>query len=354
MRVLMLGLLLVATSCVERTVTAIDDPEVPPDTDDPQGGVKNPFAGLGNVEGRICGPNGASWVGGADVWIEQPDQIVRAMTDVEGHFVLLGVNPGIHTVRVQKGSFGLQFEVEVFEDRTTKLPEEECLEQGDLRFAVVTGEYDQIERILDRMSLEYDLVPGIATDAHVQFLKNGEDLAKYDILFLNCGMNRVWWDNVADRNIIAENIRTFVRNGGSVYTSDMTYAVLEEAYPDSIDFLGHDDELFHPNQLLGPVRFTASIVDDELERAMGSADVTLTYEGEGLYAAGDRVGTATPLITGTFPRYDRDTGQYYNHPGVLAAREDQGAGRIIFTSFHNEAQDPTDMDPLLEALVLTL
>lgn len=354
MRILLLGLLLTATSCNDRNVTAIEDPEIPEDTDDPEGGVKNPFEGLGHVQGRICGPDGESWVGGADVWIEQPTEVVRAMTDVEGKFALLGVSPGIHLVRVQKGSFKLEFQVEVFADRTTTLPEEECLEQGDLRFAVVTGEYDQIERILDRMSLEYDLVPGVATDAHVQFLKNGEDLAKYDILFLNCGMNRVWWDNVRDRDIIAENIRTFVRNGGSVYTSDMTYAVLEEAYPESIDFLGHDDELFHPNQLLGPVQFTADIVNDELERALGSDTVTVTYEGEGLYAAGDTVGTAIPLITGTFPRYDRETGQMSNHTGVLAAREHQGAGRIIFTSFHNEAQDPTDMDPLLEALVLTL
>jgi len=345
--------LLLPTSCnMVGGLTAITDPEVPDETDPGGGATTDPYKDQGHVAGRICGTNGNSWVGGATVWIEEPTgRIVNAYTNVEGRFTLLGVTPGIHTVRVRKGSFQRQFPVEVFPNLTTDLPEDECLEQGELRLAVITGEFDQIERILDRMELEYDLFNGLTATEHVDFLLDPDAMAEFDIIFLNCGMDPVWWEL---REPIGENVRGFLEGGGSIYTSDMTYAVMEQAYPDAIDFMGRDDVLFDPNRLLGIATVSGAVVDKELERALGSDRVIVEYESEGLYAAGQEVGTATELIVAEFNAYDRDRGTTFWNTGVLAARQDVGAGRIIFTSFHNEAQQPTAMDPLLEALVLTL
>ncbi|MFK7929618.1 MAG: carboxypeptidase-like regulatory domain-containing protein [Myxococcota bacterium] len=354
MRLFLLPLLLAPASCImDGGLNDLTEVESPLDPEEPGGGVAtDPFKDMGHVTGRICGTNGSSWVGGATVWIEEPTgKIVNAFTNVDGEFALLGVTPGIHTVRVMKGSFNRVFQVEVFANITTALPVDECLEQGDLRLAVVTGEFDRIQDILGRMDLEYDLVKGLESTDHVDFLLDLEAMSRYDILFLNCGMDEVWWDL---KDPIGQNIRSYLEGGGSVYTSDMTYAVMEAAYPDAMDFVGRDDILFHPNQLVGAAVVTGNVVDKELERSLGSETVVVNYESDGLYAAGQAVGTATELITGSFNNYNRDSGTTYWNTGVLAARQDVGPGRIIFTSFHNEAQSPASMDALLEALVLTL
>jgi hypothetical protein len=354
-RLLPLALLLGLGGClVENQISGVTDPEEPADTDDPDGGVDDPdpLEGMGAVEGRICAPNGETWVGGASVYVEHPDgRIAQTLSDSEGRFRLEGVAPGIHLLIVQKGSLLTRFRVEVFRERTTTLPERECLSQGDLKIAVVTGEFDQIQRILDRLGLEYDLVDGMGGSDHLDLLLSERRIDEYDLVFLNCGMDTQWW---AWRGQVGENIHRYVRRGGKVYTSDMTYTVMEAAVPDALDFLGHDELLYHSNQLLGPRDLQGHVVDRELEVALGTDRVDVHYEGEGYYAAAESGGTARPLVMADFPYHPDQGWETVQTYGVLAAVEEVGQGRIIFTSFHNEAQRPDAMDTLLEALVLTL
>ena len=66
-----------------------------------------------------------------------------------GFASLREVEPGTHSVNVTKGSFQTSFVMEVFANEITQATYDECLEQGETRIAVVTGQYDDIGAIID-------------------------------------------------------------------------------------------------------------------------------------------------------------------------------------------------------------
>jgi hypothetical protein len=308
--------------------------------------------GLGMVSGRICAPNNAAWVGGAEVWIETELALYKTLTDAGGHFLLEELPPGVHLVRVHKGHFDTEMWVEVFADFETKLAEDECL-SGDVEVAVVTGIFDSIQTILDRFALDYDLIDGVDTTDHVAFLRDPEAMARYDLIFLNCGMTDEAWTPYADE--VGANVRDFLAGGGAIYVSDMSYFVFATAFPDAADWADEDGELYASNVLLGPVELQAHITDGNLSVTMGTDTLPVVYEAEGLYAVSAQTYTARPLITASNFRFYSWYEEYGGTmSGQLGIRQDYGGGSIVFTSFHNVYQEPSSLDPLLEQIVLSL
>ena len=67
-----------------------------------------------------------------------------------------------------------------------------------------------------------------------------EDFADNDILFINCGSHE-WALQQGEQEEIAqalENLRRFVREGGSLYLSDWAYDLFEVLFPDAVQCFG--------------------------------------------------------------------------------------------------------------------
>ncbi|MBK9371940.1 MAG: carboxypeptidase regulatory-like domain-containing protein [Deltaproteobacteria bacterium] len=74
----------------------------------------------GSVTGRICDPSGGLWIVGATVTLSADlngdgtiDVEITTTTDADGYYTLTGVPDGTWLVRVEKGSFSVEFEVTV-------------------------------------------------------------------------------------------------------------------------------------------------------------------------------------------------------------------------------------------------
>ena len=246
-------------------------------------------------------------------------------------------------------SFSTEFHVQITANQVTELAHEECLDSEEVDIAVVTGLYDDIGAVLDRLGFEYTTINGVSGQQHVQFMRNPSELAKYDIIFFNCGMDDGWLNSQGE---IGNNIADFVRNGGSVYTSDWAYYVVEASHPEAITFMGNDNQA--GSAYVGEAGFVdAEVLDSTMAAALGSTSARINYDLAS-WAAPDKVGTARSLLRGSFQYFDWTSWSYGTEDGPLAARLDDGDGTILYTSFHNEQQTTFDMDVLLQEIILSL
>lgn len=350
-RVLPVSFVVFAFGCSDYELSGHQEPTEPqeePQEDVPEDeGTPEEATEPGAVKGRICSPSTAAWVAGADVWIETGSEKILTETDGEGWFLLEPVPAGTWTVKVEKGSFSTQFEVLVEEGKTTELATEECLSTEDVKIAVVTGAYDSIEKVLDRLGFEYTLIQGRSGSAHVDFMRDPSQLGKYDIIFFNCGMNDNW-ENY--RSEVSSNISDYVKAGGSVYTSDWSYFVAEVAFPNMADFYGDDGQ--HGAAYVGEMgKVTAEVLDSDMQIALGKNSATLDYNLS-MWAVMEQVTEGDELLRGNIKYLDG--WNYSSMTAPLAVRKNSGSGQMLYTSFHNEAQSTGDMDRLLEEVILSL
>jgi hypothetical protein len=350
--------LLMITGCSEYDFHANTDPSGTPDdeTSDPNDGSNSndPNAPKGSVTGRICAPSQNVYVAGADVWVEFNDGTrITSVTDADGYFTLEDVPAGIHTVYVSKGSFTAEFDVSIKANEVLELAQEECLE-GDINIAVVTGAYDNVENILDRLGLSYDTFDGDAygSGEYVSLLGNPSKLAEYDIIFFNCGMDDSWAYGYGSITVneIRQNVRQFVQDGGSLYASDWAYYMVEAPFPGMVTFVG-DDNTYSSPQVGESGYYTVDVLDPGLKTLLGSSKASINYDLPS-WVVPEYAGTAEVLVRGTVTYYeDWINLRTKDVPLVLAGRDN---GRVLYTSFHNEAQTTVDMDRILEQLALDL
>jgi len=319
------------------------------DTDDPN---QDYDAG---VTGRICDPSGGDWVVGALVYVDADtdgdgtgDVYVEDTTDVDGRFTLTGLPAGTWTVHVEKGSFTTSFEV-TLNGGMYEIPDPECLLPPEIM--VVTGSYDSIEDVLDRMGVDHDTTNGVSGNAHVQFLKDPSRMGEYDIIFLNCGMSDSW---VSSKTEIAANLKDYVTNGGSVYTSDWSYYAFEVSFPDAVDFYG-DDKRAGDAYTGEAGDVTADVIDANMQAVLGKSSASINYD-LAAWAIAEKANTnTTVLLEGDATYFDWNTftmGTLKNVP--LAVQIKPNGGNMIYTSFHNERQTTGDMDKMLEEIILSL
>ncbi len=152
---ILFGLLAMASACTEyklegRTDAAGtdsgdardpygDDPDDPDDPVDP--------GETASVSGRVCDPSGGEWIVGAYVWVAvdddgdgEEDWRAEDSTDADGRFMLEGLPPGDHQVRVEKGSFSSSYDV-TLDVGLYEIPEDECALDPPT-IAVISGDYD--------------------------------------------------------------------------------------------------------------------------------------------------------------------------------------------------------------------
>lgn len=302
----------------------------------------------GVVRGRICDPAGG-YVVGARVWVTFGDVVLQSLTDADGRFQIEGVPDGRHEVHVKKGSFALVQDVVIAEGQG-QLLEEVCFASDAVSILVVTGEYDTVEDVLDRLQLDYTAINGRAGSAYVDVLADEEQLAAYDIVFLNCGISEAW---MSRREDVGQGLRRYVKAGGNIYASDWAASLVEEAFPGAIDFYG-DDTLDYEAQVGVTSNVAAEVLDADMAALLGSGQATIRYDLDAWVAVRGGGDGTDVLVRGDPQVYDLNTGKESALQDVPLAVSFEREGTVLYTTFHNERQTTMDMDELLREMVLRL
>jgi len=324
----------------------------PGDDDDDWNASTDPIVEAGAVEGRVCAPDGETYLSLATVTVLTDYGNVTGLTDGEGYFLIDAVPVGTWPIIVEKGSFSVSHEVTIEAGQRTSLATEVCvpLDPSTVDIAVVTGSYDSIEDVLDVLAIDYTLVNGRSGTQHVGLLRDPAALAQYDILFLNCGMGEQWRDHQAE---VAANLKEFVQNGGSIYASDWAYYLVEATWPARNDFHG-DDGVFGDAAVGDMGKVDATLLDAAMIELMGQGTARLNFD-LGMWVAMSDVGAdAEVLLEGTYQWSNFYGGGGGQAHGPLATRLHDGLGTAVFTSFHNERQATDDMAKLLQEIILSL
>jgi hypothetical protein len=321
-----------------------------------------PVDGAGTVEGRVCASDGATWLANATVFVEDGAgaRISSDQTDAEGRYLLLNVPAGQQLVHIQAGSFHSTVTVTVDEGRTTVVPADQCaLDAPDVQVAVVSGDYDRVEEVLARIGVDdanIDMYDGGGFfDTSPQYvselLENYQALAQYDIVFLNCGLNDFDFLSPSGANDVAvDNLRQFVSEGGSIYASDWAYSLVERAWAARVDFVGNDDGADEAKVGDFATAINGTIVDASLATAMGDADIELHYPLPSWVPMQAVAADVTVYIQGEAPLDDGSTLSNVPHTVGFNA----GAGRVIYTSFHQEPGISLAQERVLELLMFEL
>jgi hypothetical protein len=254
-------------------------------------------------------------------------------------------------VYVIKGSFELTFEV-TLPTGTYEIPEDECaLEPPTI--AVISGDYDHIEDIIASMGLEYTLYRGtFGSPEYLTFLRDPVAMAEFDIIFMNCGISQDWYYTARDE--VRDNIRTFVENGGSIYTSDWAYYFVELPFPAKFTFYGNDNVIGAAKVgVAGTV--IANVVDPTMQAIMGASTADINFDLD-MWVVLESVGPDVDIMLEGRVFVTDGWGSSTSIPNApIAARFDFGEGRVIYTAFHNEhAATTIDMTDILEEIILSL
>lgn len=297
----------------------------------------DPNTQCGNITGRVCSPGQEIWIGGAEVCVGSKCTI----SDPDGYFTLSCVPVGNQTVHIAAGSFTTDVPVVVKNRETTDIGAQ-CV-KSNAKIAVMQGQWDQMEHILDDLKLPYTLFPqddnSIVRDISI--------LNKYDILIINCGAIET-----LDSNVI-NNLRDWVNAGNSFMTSDYSYDYFEKVFPNAVDFYG-DDNSTDSAQSGGSARgmrgctapLTCNVIDQNMVALLGV----------------NQVGIASICWT-TMDSAAQDTvvhieGDVYNdksmRPVIVSYKPSQNSGKAVFASFHLKDQNAQYMNKIFFYLIFQM
>lgn len=273
------------------------------------------YDATGQVVGQITSPGGSIGVGGAnvtwdDAWVVSQD----------GGCFSLDLPPGEHTLEVERGRYTARVEVTVVEGQRVDV---EAALESDVQMAVVYGQYDNVGELIGHLGVDYD---GVATLEEVF----ERDVDTYDAIFVNCG------GGGAGTDLQHLELRGWVEGGGTLYVSDWEWALFEGVVPEAVDFRD-DPRVGEAGQL------TATILDRSIAAMLGSEQASVAFDLPN-WSVMDRTDKATALVEAEVDGQVRP----------LAVSYPVGEGRVIFTSFHNEAQMTRDMQTILYSLILSL
>lgn len=347
---LVAGLVLVAVNaCTCDGVEPLDEvPEPPVDIpEDPPAEEQ-----FGVVEGRVCSPDGDTWLGDANIYVKVTNDDgtegrVETFSDVDGRFRLEGVPVGPQILLIEKGSFAGQREVLVESGSVTTIPDDACALETAPRIAVVHGsQYDNVEAVLNEIGVEVETIDVYEEDWAEQLLEEDARINDYDILFLNCRSNEVTYAARAD---MKDRLRTFVANGGSLHASDQAYDLIEMTFPSKIEFLGNDAERGSADEGAS-VDLDARVLDDGLRGALQLTAIPIHY---GLSTWSVMVGTSTDVhvyLEADAPLLNGDVIE--DAPQIVGFIH--GDGRVVYSSFHQEPGIGIEQEEVLKLIMFEL
>lgn len=358
--------------------------------------------GYGAVKGVVCAPNRQVFVSHALVTLTAIDcdgatKTYQTLTDADGIYFFPEVPCGLHTVHVQAGSWTTTYALQVTAGKlndNTGAVYKLCFQANSRRIAVLWGQWDEQHELVDELGFDYDYfnfqqayfndTPWEDIDA-VKLLRDPTQLAAYDVIFFNCGSAALNWVKTFPE--IGDNLAQFVLAGGSMYASDLSWAYIEAAFPDAIDFYGADDlpggpmANDGPQQVQGNEEYQATVEDEALAGYIGTAAFTTVYGAGPLIAVQAPGASTTVHVRGTVhvdppsppvcgdgicdgsevfgcsdcaSIFDVDDYAEHEGPMVLSHRPSATSGYVIYTTFHNDEQADELMRNILNYLVFLL
>ena len=225
----------------------------------------------------------------------------------------------------------------------------EPLAARPLRLAVTPPEFDDMGKLLGTLGEGYR-----HTEIAMDDLLDATRLAKYDVVFLTCsGAPRSWLGqrleegdrgssgifevrkNIIDR--LKTALRKFVGGGGTLYASDWQFQLVSVAFPEFVD---------HKQAARGGVQTVhASVLDEGLQRHLG-ATIDLRFDKTAWRVAAFKGPDVAVYLRGKYTTVDGEEAS-----GPLLVQFPFENGTVIFTSFHNEAQNNELETKLLRYLV---
>jgi len=250
------------------------------------------------------------------------------------------------------------------------------------RTAIVTGDFDTVEQLIQEVAntgtvqAELQLYDGYVDGPHFEtdvsaqpgdLALQVEDLLRadttsgldqFDTAFLSCGMRGVSdhvYNGVAEDDhlvndaTVTANLADAVDHGIALYFSDWTYDFVRVIWPDQVQWVGDADLDTAQRGVAGPVN--ARVVDQELATYMEVAvgDEIEVVFNQGGWAVPLSVSSEVEILVEADIEYDDpDSGEIETLSNVpLVFSFSSGAGRVVYTAFHNEAQITDDARDVL-------
>ena len=348
----------------------------------------------------ICGtayaPDGQTPIVGAEVSQVTSSAMVvslkgvaddtKCVTDATGAFACAGIDSaGAKDFQIAGGGFTIPFSADVSPaGQVTNIAASSTTATATTyNYIVVSGSFDSIENVLARLfdcgtidangdlevgteCAQLELVGFFGTNPNTalsqalglpdgtyptltDLLTNanaGSILSGYDGLFLNCGCD----ESLVSNADVQEVLRTYVSNGGNLYTSDWAYLYTENTWPDAIDWYGDDtgdaarEGNANPAQ---PVNVEHSGLLAWL-RAEGlvAADGTtfnVNFNLPDWVVMIDSAATTNEIITAdSLPNGPADVPVAPRTTLPITVDFAQGEGCVFYTSYHNEPADEVD------------
>jgi hypothetical protein len=340
---------LLGLGCSEQTLTFDDDPE--------------PLPRDGSISGRVCSPTGSSWLADALVYTNIYDDtgkvidLRQAYSDRDGFWSLEDLDPNReYEVYIQdRNQTVFQETFWIGDGEDILLPEPVCFDPESVNIAVVEGEYDDMERLLEDMGfINFTIIDGTDRNALEDFLTRPENLEPFDVVFLNGGHIEegiFYSEDPTDRTpeVVAALLEQYVAEGGSVIASDWAYDSIEQVWPDAIDFLGDD---LTPNAAqLGEYRdFQATVTDESLADFIGADSVQVEYDLPVWPPMLEVQPYVSVHLRGTVT-YREGVESFPLEDVPLLVSFSGGQGRVAFSSFRIAANQSPEMGQTLQYIM---
>jgi hypothetical protein len=322
----------------------------------------------GSIRGRVCDPSGRTWLPDAMAYINlldsegQVHETRIAYTDLDGYWEI-GDLPGDteYTWHVQYGPEELVSDtVWLDSGEELELEEPDCFDPLALDVAVVTGDYDDFDLLLDEMGFaNYVLINGQDQDDIQDFLGNAEELARYDIIFFNGGFveEDVIYDedNPNNEEVLARiaNLQTFVEEGGSVYASDWAYDLVEVGWSDAVTFAGTD--LIRDDAQMGDYgSCNAAVSDTSLAEFLGEDYIQIEYDLPVWAPITDVEDNVTKHIIGSGLSYSDGMSEFPLNGVPLLVSFNSGQGKVVYSTFRVARNASDDMVATLQYMMYSL
>lgn len=357
------------------------------------------------VTGRVLAPNGTDPVAGALVGVPLalralPDSVqcercslagkfsAFVYADSDGRFELKGVpNTGKpFKISLQKGYFRRVVQVTVPPCGKLALTDKQSTLPGKMkqygpqdtipRIGVVTGAWDQLEKVLDKLGVTEMKVYngkdlGTGPQSMQWLLENGALMQQYHLLFINCGVK--FEGLVTSPGPARSNLRAYVHKGGRLFVTDYSYDFVEQTFPEFINFEGGSGTAAnkpepHNAAELGSegLKLEGSVLDNQLKSWLGLKPIGALLPNKkvqivGLQTAwavqksvtkqGGKVWVEAP-VTFIGGRGVRPLTSSYDYRGS----DTKGCGRVIFSSYHTHGKQQTllPQERILEYLMLEI
>lgn len=278
------------------------------------------------VQGYVRSANGTVSVSGVYVNMSSfPDNPDSTYTDANGFYKFTNVSSGDKHLLFSKGSFRDTIVITV--PISGNVPDAYLTPAKPLAF--YWGNYDDIQSIIREMGYVLDSL-------FISDFENPATLQQYSIIFINCGDSSRYNLNTP---VISNNLTAFLNNGGRIYASDWAFGCVKGIHPELNGT--YDGET--TSSLL------SNVVYSPLQNYLGKNTVDIRYNLPDWLSL-DPNNNYTQNIPFVRATYQSVT----NNPTAFFRETYSGGGKLIYTTFHNEAQLSSDMTKILQFFVFEL